>query len=230
MIRDFACAVQAVFEIMKYDDQIHEIFAARCVLAKFLTPKTNCSSLLSKMSSAPLMCSLCAGPITVSIVIPCQHDQVCGVCIARMRVLQKKDQCAFCKVRRMFSAYIAFHSVIAQYFLSLQVKWDYCIFTTNRASRKPWNSYDLNSLTYDKFYCVYFDSIALFEWFKKLRSLYCVVCERTDHSSLSADLAVVAASNAVTDQYSKTTYFQSVKQLKNHLDHDHKKFLWYLLF
>jgi hypothetical protein len=27
-----------------------------------------------------------------------QHDDVCGVCIARMRFLQANDKCAFCKV------------------------------------------------------------------------------------------------------------------------------------
>ncbi len=134
-----------------------------------------------------------------------------------------------------------------------QAKWDYAILTTNRAARRPYASYDLSALIYDKFYCCYFESRALHDWFKKLRSYFCMVCEGVnrdqllqqfvaaeaaqasagaasaapvDEDAAASGGAVVAGGGAGGKKPKRTQFYSTLKQLRAHLESDHKKFLW----
>ena len=136
-----------------------------------------------------------------------------------------------------------------------QAKWDYAILTTNRAGRRSYASYDLSALIYDKFYCCYFESRALHDWFKKLRSYFCMVCEgvnrdqllqqfvaaeaaqasapgaasavAVDEDAASSGGAVAPGGGAGGKKPKRTQFYSTLKQLRAHLESDHKKFLWY---
>ncbi len=68
--------------------------------------------------------------------------------------------------------------------LHTQKKWDYVVLTADPEHARPWDGYNLSKLLYDKHYAAYYESRAVFAFFRKLRSFYCVLCESSSAASL----------------------------------------------
>ena len=42
-------------------------------------------------------CVVCADPLVLFCISPCGHNDVCGMCVARLRILGRDRSCLFCK-------------------------------------------------------------------------------------------------------------------------------------
>ena len=47
----------------------------------------------------PTFCLVCAEPIALFCVTPCGHNDVCGMCISRLRMLGRDRACLLCKAQ-----------------------------------------------------------------------------------------------------------------------------------
>jgi hypothetical protein len=139
-------------------------------------------------------CAICAESIpkiSRFVVTKCGHNEICGNCVLRLRHIVGTMECPFCKE---IGEEVLFLSTTA----------------ANPRGRKL-EQYDLSQLPKDQATGIYFQSSRDAGYFRKLKSLYCPVCE------------IVAEASKGAGQ--KVPRFQSNAQLSAHLKSGHGKYV-----
>ena len=152
-------------------------------------------------------CSICTDTLLFNIIIPCIHDNICGICISRIRLFNKKMICPYCNIN-----------------------WDNIIITSENKdiiANKKFSDYDINKLHLDKNYNIYFETKAIALFFKKLRELFCPICEDYNHLNMLNEAKDILSNPYNYKEKKRVIFYSNLKLLSSHLTSEHSLNFWY---